>query len=254
MKSIWNGSISFGLVNIPVKLYSAVDSQAFKFRLIHKKHKVPIHYKKTCDKCKGEVDWEDITKGYEVSKGEFITIDDKELQKIKPKSKDSIEIKEFVDSNQIDPIFFDKHYYVGPSKKGDKTYFLFKEILQQKAKAAIGKFVMREKEYVCAMDSYREGILLTTLNYAYEIRDISKIEELKERPDISKQELELGIELINKLSVKEFDISDFKDTYANKLKELIRKKEKGETIEVSEEPKAETKEKNLVEALKASLK
>ena len=254
MKSVWNGSISFGLVNIPVKLYSAIESKAADFKMLHDKDHGHIQYKRFCEKCGKEVDWEHITKGVEIEKNKYYIIDKKTLENIKPESSDTIEIVEFVDSKQIDPIYFDSHYFVGPSKEKEKTYFLFKEILSSAAKVAIGKFVMREKEHICAIESYNEGLLLTTLNYKYEIRDISEIEELKEVPTLKKEELELAKQLINKLFEDEFEIGKFKDTFEEKLKILIKKKEKGEVVTVTEKSKKITDEKNLVEALKASLK
>ncbi|HYD03900.1 MAG TPA: Ku protein [Alphaproteobacteria bacterium] len=255
MKSIWKGSIAFGLVNIPIKLYSAIEQKAFKMRLLHKDKLSPIRYKKWCDECTEEVAQEDIVKGVEVSKGEYVVLDDEELKAIRPEKSSRIEVIEFIGSNQIEPIYFDSHYFAGPEKPKDKTYFLFKEALSQTAKIAIGKFVMREKEYLCAIESYKNGILVTTLNYGYEIRDINELEDLKERPKISNAELDLAKELIRKIEVDEFDVSKFKDTFQQEMQKIVKKKAKGETITIEKtESVKRTKEENLIEALKASLK
>jgi len=252
MKSVWDGSISFGLVNIPVKLYSAVEQQAIGFRLLHKKCDTPLKYKRWCPKCKKEVEWENVVKGLEIKKGEFFVLTKKKLEKLKPEKTSTIDIIEIIDAQQIDPIFFDKHYFAAPQMDKEKAYFLFKEVLQSTAKTAIGRFVMREKEYVCAIESYKKGLLLTTLNYAYEIRDINKIEALKKAPALKKEELKLAKELINKLYEEEFDIKKFKDTFAEELKKVIKKIAKGEKIKGAKVEKPE-KKKKLMEALKASI-
>ncbi len=255
MRAIWTGSISFGLVNIQISLYSATESRALNFRLLHKKNHEPIHYKRWCDSCKKEVDWGDVVKGLELSKGEYYILDKEELESLKPEKSDTIDIIEFIDREQLDPIYFSKHYFLGPQKKDEKTYFLFREILQNSAKVAIGKFILREKEYVCAISSYQKGLLLTTLNYAYEIRNIDEVPNLESAPKLRKEEMDLAKQLIDKLYHQEWDITRFKDTFAEELKKLLKKKKKGEVVEIRKEGKAtEKKEENLVKALKASLK
>ncbi|MBD3310376.1 Ku protein, partial [Candidatus Woesearchaeota archaeon] len=239
-------------VNIPVKLYSAVESEAPGFRLLHKKCNTPIRYKRWCKKCKEEVDWEDVVKGLKIKKGNFFVLTKKKLEKLRPEKTDEIEITEIIDSNQIDPIYFDHHYYVAPEKADEKAFALFKEVLQSTAKTAIGKFVMREKQHICAIQSYKEGLLLTTLNYAYEIRDMSRIEELKTAPKLKKEEVKLAKELVDRLYTEEFNIKEFRDTFAEELKKAIKKVIKGEEIKGVEVKKPE-KKKRLMEALKASV-
>lgn len=253
MKSVWNGSISFGLVNIPVKLYSAVESKGFSFRMLDSKSNSPIKYQRISTKTGKEVPWKEIVKGIEISKNRFFVPSKEQISAIKPEKSDTIDIVEFVDDQQIDPIYFNSHYFVGPSKEKEKTYFLFREILQATARTALGRFVMREKEYVCAIKAYKEGLLLITLNYAYEIRDISKVDNISSAPKLQKQEMDLAKELINKLYKEDFDISKFKDTFAEEMEKMLKKAAKGETIEIKKEIKKEKKEENLIEALKASL-
>jgi len=130
MKSIWNGSITFGLVNIPVKLYSAVESRAFSFKMLDKKTNSPIKYKRFAEKINEEVPWKEIVKGIEISKGKFFVPSEEQLKSIKPEKSQTIDIVEFVDDRQIDPIYFSSHYFAGPSKAKEKTYFLFKEVLE----------------------------------------------------------------------------------------------------------------------------
>jgi DNA end-binding protein Ku len=254
MKSLWKGSIAFGLVNIPVKLYSAVEQRPLKMRLLHKDKLSPIRYKKWCDACTQEVPQDEIVRGVEVSPNKYVVISDEELRSIKPEKSTWIEIVEFVDSHQIDPIYFKAHYYAGPERPKDKTYFLFRDVLRATTKTAIGRFVMREKEYACAIEAYRRALLLTTLNYDYEIRDIARVDGLAEEPTISQAEMDLARQLLGQITVDEFDITKFHDTFEADLEQLVAKKARGETISVPKIEYHATAEENLVEALKASLK
>lgn len=250
MKAIWTGTISFGLVSIPVKLYSAIQKHSINFKLLHKKDNSPVKYKRYCEKENKEVEWKDIVKGLEISKDKFIVISKEELEKLKPAKSDLIDVVEFIDAKHINPIYFNSHYYIAPEKEKDKAYFLFKEVLQATSKIAIIRFVMREKQYVAIISAYKNGLLLSTLNYSYEIKDIKEIGELETPPILKKEELSLAEELINKLYKPQFNIQEYKDTFLEQLKAAIKKKESG-VIEIKEPVK---RAKNLVEALKASLK
>ncbi|MEX0966398.1 MAG: Ku protein [Bacteroidia bacterium] len=251
MRAIWSGSIAFGLVNIPVKLYSAVSHQSMGFRLLCKKCHTPVKYKRHCPGCEEDVAWDDTVKGLEIAKGEFLVFTKEELEKIKPEKSDQIEIEEFVDLKEIDPIYYNKPYFIAPAKAKEKAYFLFKEVLKTSDKVAIGRFVMREKEYISAIRDFDNGLILSTLNYKYEVRDVNDIKQLEEPPRLNKKELELAISLVNQLYEEEFHVEKFKDTFAEQLKKMMEKKEKT----YIEEPKAEStgKGKSLMDALKASL-
>src|SRR3989339_754831 len=148
MKSIWNGTLNFGLVSIPVKLYSAVEAKGVNFRMLHDKCKQPLNYKKICSKCKEEVDWKNVVKGIEIGENKYKVFSKEEIEKLKSKKSSIIEILKFVDFSQIDPIYFNDHYYLVPSKEKEKAYFLLKTILQTTAKVAIGRFILREKEQI----------------------------------------------------------------------------------------------------------
>lgn len=248
MKAIWSGSISFGLVNIPVKLYSAISPQSIKFRLLHKTHHKPIKYRRTCQGCESDVAREDIVKGIEVRKDEYIVMDQEELATLKPEKTQTIDIEEFVNTNEIDSIYQDKHYYVGPDGP-NKSFFLLAQTLEKSGKAAIGRFVMREKEYVCSIEPYRQGLLLTTLNYAYEVREM---EIAQEAPALKEKELKLAQDLVKKLT-SDFDIREYEDTFARDLREFIEKKQRGEEIEVITHKPTATSQDKLLDALKASL-
>jgi DNA end-binding protein Ku len=254
MKSIWNGAVSFGLVSIPIKMYPAVSPRGPGMRMLHKEHHTPIKYKKWCPACDREIASDEIEKGIELSHGTYYVLSETELRALKPEKTESIEIISFVDQREIDPIHIGSHYYLGPARPNEKTYFLFKDVLASKAQVAIGRFVLREKEYVCAIESYREGLLLTTLNYEHEIRSISEIPELGEKPSLKQEEVELAGQLIEKLRKESLSMGDFKDTFTEELKELIKRREKGEVITLVRHEREPTREENLIEALKASLK
>jgi DNA end-binding protein Ku len=252
MKSVWDGSIAFGLVNIPVKLYSAVQASDVGFRLLDAKSHTPIQYKRWCPVCNVEVPWNDVVKGLEIGIDEYYIFTKEELAKLKPEKTQTIEIMEFVDSASVNPVYYNKHYYAAPEKDKEKAYFLFKEVLLLTAKMAIGRFVMREREYLCAIESYKEGLLLTTLNYEYEVRDISGIKELKEAPKLKAEEVELAKKLVATLTEKKFEIGKFKDTFAEEIKKAIKKKEPVGALVVEKEKPG--KEKDLMAALRESLK
>jgi DNA end-binding protein Ku len=221
---------------------------------LHRDKLSPIRYKKWCDACTEEVSSDEIVRGIEVAPDKYVVISEDELRSIRPEKSTWIEIVEFIHSHQIDPIFFNAHYYVGPERPKDKTYFLFRDVLRQTGKTAIGKFVMREKEHVCAIEAYREALLLTTLNYDYEIRDIKRVDGLAEEPSISQAEMDLARQLLGQITVDEFDITQFHDTFEDELQQLVAKKARGETISVEKTEYHATPEENLIEALKASLK
>lgn len=251
MKAVWKGSIAFGLVNVPVRLYSAVESHAIGFRMLHSKCKTPIKYHRWCPECDREVEWADIVKGLEIRKGQFYVIDKKTLEELRPQKSETIDIVEFVDAKQVDPLYFNKHYFVVPDAQS-KAYYLFKDVLETTAKMAVGRFVLRDKEYVCAIESYRKGLLLSTLNYAYEVRDIDRLPELQKAPKMTAQERKLARELVQRLHADEFRIERFKDSFAEDLKKLLKKREKGEVV--VKKVKKRPAQKDLISALKASVK
>ena len=253
MKSIWSGSLSFGMVNIPIKLYSIVEPAAAPgFKLLHVEDQSPIEYRKFCKKQDVEVPWSEIVKGLEVEPGSFFLFTKEELSRLRPEKSEAVEIVEFVPPDQIDRPYLDAHYYVGPEKKKEKAFFIFCHALKASNKNAIGRFVMREKEYTCAIAPYEEGLLLSTLNYSYELRSIKGVENIADRVEIKEQELDLAVQLIHKLSVAHFNISKYKDEFAEHLKAAIEKRGRKGLVTLEKE-KPETPEDNLINALKKSL-
>ena len=251
MRASWAGNISWGLVSIPVKIYAATKSKQVSFRMRCKEHVVPVHYKMVCEHGE-ELSKDNVVMGLKFEKKSYFILDTEEIKKLKPKRTDTLEIYEFVDLEQIDPVYYEKHYYMIPQKKRDKAFFLLRELLEEMKKAAIGKVVIKNKEYLCAIQPYKKGLLLSILHYYDEIRSIDELENLEEIPEISDKEKELGKMLIEKYYSREFNLSKYKDTFMEELKELISKKMKGE--EIVEPAKKEAREEiSLMEALKASV-
>ncbi len=253
MKSIWEGTISLGLVSVPIKIYPAVESRIIGFKLLCKKCHSQIHYKRYCPQCGEEVGWEDIVKGFEVAKGEYYTFTQKELESFKPEKSTVLEIIKFIEKEKIPTIFFNKHYFIAPSRAKDKAYFLLKEALEKTGKIAIGRIILKEKEYIVAIQPYKKGLLLTTLNYLYEIRDINQIETLGEKAKISEKELALAKELIEKYTEKELAMQKYKDEFSEKFKEAVKRKtkeKKGIVVAV----KKVKRTRNLIKALELSIK
>lgn len=249
--AIWKGSISFGLVNIPVKIYSATKEKMLSFHLLHKQCNTPLEYKKWCPECKKEVKWEDVVKGYKLGE-EYIPIEKEELEKIKLKTLKLIEIKQFVDIGEIDPLFIKKNYYVVPQEGAEKAYSLFKEALEITGKAAIGRVVLRGKEYVIVLRPYQKGLILSVLYYKDEIIPIKNLEELQKIVVVREDELKLAKALIEKLT-SPFEYEKYKDRFREKVEKLIESKAKGISLEEGEE-EIEEKPADILEALKVSLK
>jgi DNA end-binding protein Ku len=252
MRAIWKGYISFGLVSIGVKLYTATEPKQIEFRNLHSKCHTPLEQKRWCPACQKEVPWEEVERGYKITKDKWVIFSKEELEKLRPATTKTIEIKQFVDVNQIDPIYYEKAYYVVPEEGGKKAYSLFLEALRLANKAAIGKIVMRNKEYIVALRPYKKGIVMHVLFYVGEVRKIEELPELEKLVVVTKEELELARALIAKLTTEEFDISKFEDSYTKELLKIIKARAEGKAIEIEEEKPVE-KAKSLMEALKASV-
>lgn len=252
MKSIWKGSISFGLVNIPVELYTARESQALAFTLLHETCHTPLKYHRWCPKCKKDVQWESTVKGIKKTDNRYLILTQETLHALRPEKTDTISIVEFVSTDQIPIIYIDQHYYIAPQKKADSAYSLFIKALEKLKKAAIGTFVMRDKEYICVIQPNDGYLLLTTLHYAYEVRNAEKLlinTKAAPRP----AELKLAEEFIKRLSVKKFDISRFKDTFAQEIKKLLKTKTTRKKVDAKPiTPKLKTKP-SLTESLRSSI-
>jgi DNA end-binding protein Ku len=259
-KAIWKDSISFGLVNIPIQVFSATHKEDFTSfnQLCEKGHK--IKYKKWCPVEEREVPWSEIKKGYEITRNNPIVIEKEDIDKIKLKTTNTIEVKEFIGSEEFDPIFIEKNYYVGPDpgkKKNEtsvKAYSLFVKILNETKKIAIGKVVLREKEQLVALRAYQRGLVMHQLRYLDEIRPMDEIGGLDSMQKIDVKELSLGKTLVESLTTEKFDPGQYSDTYAKELEKLIEAKSKGQKVTIKEEEEKPEETTDILEALKASLK
>ncbi|HZD35124.1 MAG TPA: Ku protein [Nitrososphaeraceae archaeon] len=270
---MWKGNISFGLVNIPVRLYTAVDTtkQISFNQLDSNGHR--IQYKKWCPVEEREVQYSEIKKGYELAKDKYVVIEKQDFEKIATESTRTINIKEFINKEELDPLFVEKSYYIAPDsmdkkrKKGkassssatiqDKAYSLLVKILHDTKKIAIGKLVLKEgeKEHLVALRAYQRGFVMHTLHYIDEIKPVEDVKEISEAkaPEIDKDEISLGKLLVENLTSKGFDISRYHDEYTEELEDLINAKAKGQVQVVKEEVKKPRQTQDLIAALKASL-
>jgi DNA end-binding protein Ku len=249
-RPIWTGSLTIGLVNVPVKLYPMIYDRGISFRFLHKNDGHPLKYQKVCTKDEKVIPWEEVAKGYEVAKNEYVLFDKEELEAVKPESDKRIRLDKFVDYFAVDPTYFDRSYALMPDKSNE-AYSLLLAALEKKGKAGAGRITLRTKEYPALVHAYKGSLVLTTLKYAYDVVDPQGFEELKNLKEPEKAELDLAIKIITDLS-GEFDITEYKDRYRQKVEELVKKKLKGETV-VVEKP-VEEEVKGLMVALRETLK
>lgn len=253
MHTMWKGTISFGLVNIPIKMFTATEDKNIKFRYLHKECNTPIKYKKKCETCNREINEDEIVKGYEYRPGQFIILNDEDFETIQSEiNNKSIDILDFVNLPEIDPIYFDKSYYLSPQDSLGKAYNLLRTAMYNSDKIAIAKITIRNKEKLAAIRVYDDVLVLETIFYPDEVRATSLIPGMPTNLDVDPKELRIAMQLIDNLSTS-FDASKYTDTYRNALQELIDKKATGQEIEVA----PQTSENNildLMEALQASLK
>jgi DNA end-binding protein Ku len=252
MRSIWTGAISFGLVNIPVKLGSAVESGSdLNFDMLSKKDLAPIRYARIDTKTGKEVAWKDIVKGYEYTKGKYVVITDEDFQKASPEKSKTIDIIQFVKEEEIDPIYYEKPYYITPDKGAGKSYHLLIKALEETKTVGLAEFMLRNRMHICAL-KVREGVLMINqLRYHEEVREVPEISDAKNEK-ISPKEIDLAVKLINQLTEK-FKPAAFKDTYVESLKKVIKAKSEGKEIHVAEPKKATATVKDLMDVLKQSL-
>jgi len=248
MKPIWRGTLSFGLVTIPVELYSAVAQHSVGFHMLHSVCHTPIEYKRWCPHCKKDISWNEVVKGIPIHDGAYTILTQEEIKKLKPRTTESITVIGFIKEDQIKTIYYNQHYYLLPKKQTDKAYFLIMKSLIDLNKIAVGTFAMHDKDHVAVIKPYENGLLLTTLNYEYEIRMPEKLKTLKV-PALDKRELHLAEQLVASFSLKKFNISQFKDTFIKNLKEELKKPRPKKTVKKKQKKSHET----LAHLLKASL-
>jgi DNA end-binding protein Ku len=250
MRPIWTGAIGFGLVNIPIKLYSATQSSNIDLDMLDKKDHSNIRFMRVNEKTGKEVTWENIVKGYKTNK-EYVILTDKDFEAASAKKTKTIEISDFVKEDEISSIYYETPYYVEPDKSGTRAYELLRQALIKTGKVGIATFVMRSKESLAILRASKDLIILNRIRFEEEIRDIKEL-VLPEKTAVKPAELQMAVSLINQLSGK-FDISQYKDTYNAELLKLIHAKSKGQTIKAPEMKVVHSKTKDLMAQLKASL-
>ncbi|HMF01974.1 MAG TPA: Ku protein [Terriglobia bacterium] len=252
MRAIWKGNISFALVSIPISLFSATRKSELSFHYLHKKDMSPVSYKRFCDTENSEVPWEEITRGYEYEKDQYVEITDEDLDKADIELTKTIQIQEFVQENEIDPVYFDKPYYLEPQKGGERAYALMRDALAQSKRVGIAKVVLKSREHLAAVKSVGNMLTLQTMRFSHEIVDAGSL-NLPAKAEISKKEMDLANTLIDSMSDK-FDPSRYKDDYYDKVLGIIQMKVAGVTPQVPA-PKGPGPAKvvDLMEILKQSL-
>lgn len=249
MKAIWTGSIGFGLVNIPIKMYSAVEESSLDFDMLDKKDHSNIKFKRVNEHTGKEVAWENIVKGYLLNE-KYVILDDKDFEKASPEKTEHIEITQFVEEKEIDSTYFEAPYYLEPQKTGSRAYALLRDALRKTGKAGVGSFVMRGREHICIIKTINDALVLNRIRFAQEIR---KTTDLKIPATSSKPaEVKMAVSLINQLT-QPFKPEKLKDEYTDKLLKFIRAKAKGKQVAYKPMKVVHSNTKDLMEQLKASL-
>lgn len=252
-RAMWSGSISFGLVNIPVKMFTAMTDRDIHFHQLHKKDMSRIQYRMVCAAEGKEVDRDDIVKGYEIGPDQYVTVSQKELEEVAPEKSRSIDIVAFVDMQQVDPLYLEHPYYLLPDENAAKAYRLLAEAISRKGKVAIARLVLRNREYLGAMRIIDGVICLSTMRFANEVVMPKELEGAPTSIKVDEKELKMAGQLIDAL-VKDFDPKQYHDEYQERLREMIEKKAKG--MEIKAAPPASGKPArviNLMAALERSL-
>ncbi len=250
MRPIWKGSLSFGLVNIGIKLFSACVDRELKFHLFHSKDKSPIRYLKICEKEQKEVNLNEIVKGFKISKDKYVFLDDSDFEKANVHKTNTIEIESFAKIDEIDPAFYEKPYYLAPEKTAQKAYYLLSDAMEQKNVAAIARFVLKNHEYLGAI------IIKDKMMVLHQLRFLNEIKQAKitiKTPVKSAKEHNIAVKLVEELS-KKFNPEKYKDSYIEDLKDLIQKKAKGKKLVPKGKKPKNTKSNELFNALSKSLK
>lgn len=250
MKSIWTGDIGFGLVSIAVKLYSATQASELDFDMLDKHNKANIRYKRVNKSTGKEVDWDDIVKGYDLD-GKYIILNDEDFEKASPENTKRLEILEFVEEKEIDSIYFEKPYYIEPTKSGSKPYALFREALKKSKKAGLCTFVLRNKEHLAIIKPMDNVLVLNQIRFQEEIRKTTDL-NIPKATKIPANQLKMANTLIDQMT-QPFDIRQYKDTYTGKLLKYIKAKAKGKKTTSKKMHVVHKRSDDLMEQLKASL-
>lgn len=252
MRTLWKGAISFGLVNVPIKMYTATERKDIHFNYLHSTCKTPIQYRKFCPNCNTEVKQEEIVRGYEYERGRYVIIRDEDLEFLPGEKTKTLDILDFVDLAEIDPVYFDKSYYLEPSPGGEKAYTLLKKAMAETGKIAIARVMIRSKSALACIRVYNNLLALETMYYPDEIRAVETLSAGVKESSLHPNEISMAKNLIENLSAS-FVPEKYNDEYRAKLMEVIQAKVAGEEVTVATPPEI-GKVVDLMDALRASLK
>jgi DNA end-binding protein Ku len=250
--AIWSGSINFGLVTIPVKLFTAVKTDDLSFNMLHEKDEGRIKYERICSVDGKPVPWDEIVKGYEYEKGEYVVLTDEDFAKVNPEATQSVDILEFVELDKINPMFFDKPYYLEPTKQGKHAYALLREALSESNRVAIARVVIRTKEYIAAVKPIDGALVLELMHWASEIVPAGTL-EIPSREQLPEKEMQMARMLIDTMSVEDFDASKFTNKYHDELLAMIDARANGKELPKAKKAPARAKVVNLMDVLAQSL-
>jgi len=253
-RAIWKGSISFGLVNIPIALYPATRREELKFRLLRKSDLSPVNYKRVAEKDGKEVPWDQIVKGYEYEKGKYVVLKDEDFERVDLEATQTVDIQDFVDVDEIDPIFFYKPYYLEPQKGGDKAYALLRDALKDSNRVGIAKVVIKTRQYLAGVKPEDGALVLELMHFADELADTEKL-HVPKKVEVGKREMNMAKSLIDSMSSK-WEPEKYRDDYREALMEVIEEKVEAGGKEIEEKPRKApkpTKVIDLVSVLQKSL-
>ena len=244
-RALWKGSISFGLVNIPIELHTAVRDHRPKFRMLHAKDKSPVKFERVCIRDGKAVAWQDLVKGYEYQKGHFVVLTKEDFQAAALNKTRTIDIIDFVDADAIDDRFFETPYYLTPSQGGDRAYALLREAIRESKRVGIAKFILRDAQHLAAVEVIQDAIVLTMMRFADELVDVKQF-DFPGTGGLRKPEVEMAKALVNNLAA-EWDPAKYTDEYRENLLRVIKAKMKGKRIEV--EAPAEPRQAEVVDLM-----
>src|SRR6201987_4955323 len=244
-RAIWKGSISFGLVNIPIALYPATRREELKFRLLRKSDLSPVNYKRVAEKDGREVPWDEIVKGYEYEKGKYVVLKDEDFQRVDPEPPKTVDIQAFVHQNEIDPMFFYKPYYLEPQKGGDKAYALLRDALKDTNKVGVAKVVIKTRQYLAGVKPDDGSLVLELMHFADELADPEKL-HFPKKTGVGKREMNMAKSLIDSMSSK-WNPEKYKDDYREALMEVIEEKVEPGGKEIEEKPRKAPKRAKVID-------
>lgn len=251
MRPLWKGAVSFGLVFVPVKMYAATEKKDIKFNYLHEKCRSPVQNKRYCTQCQTEVPMEEIVRGYQFEKGRYVIIKEEDMERLPGEAGRSIEIMDFVDITEIDPIYYDKAYYLSPGDGGQKVFELLRQSMEETGKVAVGRVVIRNKEALAVIRVAGPAVIMSTMYYPDEVRPVKLIEEMDYRVELHQNEIKMATSLVESLSAP-FQPDKYSNRYREALLKMIQSRITGAEVEVPE-PERPDKVVDLMAALKASI-